>query len=84
MLCRQVLKADHRLDQRRTLRHLDKVSPKVFNDHAGVMSNDRAVVLHAALPHNKIANMGIVNLFVQAQAMRSSFRRLGSALAAVL
>jgi hypothetical protein len=37
----------------------------VFNDHAGVMSNDRAVVLHAALPHNKIANMGIVNLLVQ-------------------
>ncbi|MDQ4147427.1 MAG: hypothetical protein M3120_07060 [Pseudomonadota bacterium] len=48
------------------------------------MSNDRAVVLHAALPHNKIANMGIVNLLSKAQAMRSSFRRPGSAPAAVL
>ncbi len=77
MLCRQVLKADHRLDQRRTLRHLGKVSPKVFNDHAGVMSTDRAVVLHAALPHNKIANMGIVNLFVQSTGDAIKFPETG-------
>jgi hypothetical protein len=60
--------------------HLDdlgKVSPKVFDGHAGLISNHRAVVLHVKLPPNKIANMGIVNLFSQGRGDAIKFPETG-------
>jgi hypothetical protein len=37
----------------------------VFDGCSKLKTDDRAVVLHATLPPDKIANMGIVNLFAQ-------------------
>lgn len=47
------------------LSDLGKVSPKVFNGETGAMSDDRAIALHARLPADRVARIGIVNLFVQ-------------------
>jgi hypothetical protein len=60
--------------------HLDdlgKVSPKVFDGRTGLASSDRAVVLHATLPDNKIATMGIVNLFSQGKGDSIKFPQTG-------
>ncbi|MGH8501020.1 MAG: DUF6976 family protein [Gammaproteobacteria bacterium] len=60
--------------------HLDdlgKISPKVFDGRAGRMSSEHAVVLHASLPDDKIANMGIVNLFSQGDGDMIKFPQTG-------
>lgn len=48
--------------------HLDdmgKVTPKVYNGLTGEMSENKAVVMHVTLPQNKIAQIGIINIFEQ-------------------
>ena len=48
--------------------HLDdlgKAKPKVFNGQTGAMSDDRMIVLHAHLPANLLAAIGIINVFEQ-------------------
>lgn len=48
--------------------HLDdlgKETPKVFNGLTGESSADKMIVLHAALPANKRASIGILNIFEQ-------------------
>lgn len=47
------------------LQDLNKITPKVFNGVYGIASDQDAVVLHAQLPDNLMASIGIVNLFVQ-------------------
>lgn len=44
---------------------LEKVSPKVFNGRGPEASEDKAVVMHITLPENKIADIGIINIFEQ-------------------
>ncbi len=48
--------------------HLDdvgKITPKVYNGLTGEMSENKAVVMHVTLPKNKIAQIGIINIFKQ-------------------
>lgn len=47
------------------LSDLSTVSPKVFNGLTGKFFDQEAVVLHAQLPDNLMASIGIVNLFSQ-------------------
>lgn len=47
------------------LEHLEKVSPKVFNGRGPEAREDAAIVMHVSLPKNKIADIGIVNIFEQ-------------------
>lgn len=42
---------------------LGKIKPKVFNGKTGQQTEDGAVVMHAELPVNKYADIGIVNIF---------------------
>ena len=44
---------------------LGKVSPKVFNGKDGEISDSRAIVMHITLPADKMAEIGIVNIFSQ-------------------
>lgn len=48
--------------------HLDdlgKISAKVLNGETGELFEDTAVVMHATLPEDKYADIGIVNIFKQ-------------------
>lgn len=45
------------------LDQLDKVSPKVFSGRGPAAFEDAAVAMHVSLPKNKIADIGIVNIF---------------------
>ena len=48
--------------------HLDdlgRLTPKVFNGITGDFSADQAIVLHAKLPQDKHASIGIINIFEQ-------------------
>lgn len=47
------------------LEDLGKISPKVFNGKDGKSSENNAIVMHVALPANKMAEIGIVNIFTQ-------------------
>jgi hypothetical protein len=47
------------------LDNLEKDSPKVFNGRGSEASEDAAIVMHVSLPKNKIADIGIVNIFEQ-------------------
>jgi hypothetical protein len=47
------------------LDHLDKLSPKVFNGRGPEASEETAIVMHISLPSNKIADIGIINIFEQ-------------------
>jgi len=47
------------------LDHLDKLSPKVFNGRRPEPNADAAIVMHVSLPKNKIADIGIINIFEQ-------------------
>lgn len=47
------------------LDHLDQVSPKVFNGRGPEAIEDAAIVMHVSLPKNKIADIGIINIFEQ-------------------
>ncbi|MBN2546461.1 MAG: hypothetical protein JXB50_11740, partial [Spirochaetes bacterium] len=47
------------------LNDLGKIAPKVFNGQTLEKSNSRAIVMHLTLPKNKIAQIGIINIFNQ-------------------
>jgi hypothetical protein len=47
------------------LDHLDMGSPKVFNGRRPEAREDAAIVMHVSLPKNKIADIGIINIFEQ-------------------
>lgn len=47
------------------LNDLGKKTPKVFNGRTGEVLEEGALVMQAALPENKVAEIGIVNLFEQ-------------------
>jgi hypothetical protein len=47
------------------LDHLGKIPPKVFNGRGPEASEDSAIVMHVSLPKNKIADIGIINIFEQ-------------------
>lgn len=47
------------------LNDLGAITPKVFNGLNGEISDQEAVILHAQLPNNWLASIGIVNLFKQ-------------------
>jgi len=60
--------------------HLDdlgKVTPKVINGLTGETADDKAAALHARLPANKAANIGIVNLFKQGNGDVITFPETG-------
>jgi hypothetical protein len=47
------------------LDHLGKIPPKVFNGRGPAVREDAAIVMHVSLPKNKIADIGIINIFEQ-------------------
>jgi hypothetical protein len=47
------------------LDQLDTGSPKVFNGRRPEALEDAAIVMHVSLPKNKVADIGIVNIFEQ-------------------
>ncbi len=47
------------------LNDLGKITPKVFNGRTLEKSESKAVVMHLTLPKNKIAQIGIMNIFNQ-------------------
>ncbi|MBN1648211.1 MAG: hypothetical protein JW874_09275 [Spirochaetales bacterium] len=60
--------------------HLDdlgKVSPKVFNGKTGKVMEDRAIVMHCSLPKEKMARIGIVNVFEQGKGDVIKFPKEG-------
>lgn len=60
--------------------HLDdlgKIAAKAFNGSTGVSSEAKAIVMHVALPRNKQASIGIVNLFRQGKGDVISFEEEG-------
>jgi len=60
--------------------HLDdlgKISPKVFNGRTGESSDSKAIVMHASLPADKLASIGIVNLFRPGKGEAISFETEG-------
>jgi hypothetical protein len=60
--------------------HLDdlgKITPKVFNGQTGEFSDTKAIVLHLALPADKIANINIINLFTQGSGDLITFKETG-------
>ena len=59
------------------LNNLGKITPKVFNGVHGLVSDQEAVVLHAQLPTNLIASIGIVNLFSQGTGDTITFPATG-------
>ncbi len=59
------------------LADLGKAQPKVFNGATGESSAENAIALHAALPQNKLASIGIVNCFTQGGGDTLTFPRDG-------
>jgi len=59
------------------LEELDKKSPKVMNGQTGEMSDQKAIVLHATLPDQKIASIGIINIFKQGSGDTITFEGSG-------
>lgn len=60
--------------------HLDdlgKRTPKVFNGMTGDVVEDGALVLRAELPANKVAELGIINLFEQGAGDTLTFSKDG-------
>jgi hypothetical protein len=60
--------------------HLDDlgtIKPKVFDGRTGESSTDRIAVLHAKLPEDLIARIGIINLFKQGSGDRIRFPKTG-------
>jgi hypothetical protein len=59
------------------LNEMGKVSPKVFNGQTGTMSEDGAVVMHVTLPPDKVAEVGILNIFEQSAGDTITFPQNG-------
>jgi hypothetical protein len=60
--------------------HLDdlgKVAPKVFDGSTGTASEQAALVIHCAIPADRMANIGTVNLFQQGDGDTLSFEEEG-------
>ena len=60
--------------------HLDDIEsekPKVFNGISAEAIEDDAIVMHAQLPANKIADIGILNMFEQGDGDRITFPESG-------
>lgn len=66
------------------LSDLSSVKPKVFNGKTGEVLEDGALVLHAFLPRNKVAEIGIINLFEQGEGDTLSFPQNGFIVSDVL
>jgi hypothetical protein len=59
------------------LQDLGKVTPKVFNGLTGTGSDQKAVVIHCAIPSGRRASIGIVNLFKQGSGDTLRFEEEG-------
>ena len=60
--------------------HLDdlgKISPKVFNGAQSEVTDKKAVVMHVTIPSDKLASIGIVNLFTQGSQDTITFEETG-------
>ncbi|MBN1894680.1 hypothetical protein JW906_09300 [bacterium] len=60
--------------------HLDDlgaVTPKVADGKTGELSDQKAIALHATLPDDKIASIGIINIFQQGDGDTISFPEKG-------
>lgn len=56
---------------------LKSEKPKVFNGTSAEEIEDGAIVMHAALPANKVADIGILNMFEQGDGDRITFPESG-------
>ena len=63
---------------------LGAASPRVFDGRSGKSYEDAAVVLHAALPRGKTANIGIINIFEPGDGDVLTFTEDGFSAAEVL
>lgn len=52
---------------------LDKITPKVFNGVTTEALEEGAVVMHVTLPRDKVADIGIINIFEQGEGDDISF-----------
>ncbi|MGO9412879.1 MAG: DUF6976 family protein [Spirochaetia bacterium] len=59
------------------LKDLGKITPKVFDGKTGRISDNGAVVMHASLPKEKAAIVGIINIFEQGGGDTLTFDRDG-------
>ncbi len=59
------------------LNEMGKVSPKVFNGQTKTMLEDGAVVMHVTLPPDKVAEVGIINIFEQSEGDTITFPQNG-------
>jgi hypothetical protein len=59
------------------LNDLDKITPKVFNGSTGEKTDNKAVVMHLGLPAEKMAVIGIVNIFRQGVGDTIQFEKSG-------
>jgi hypothetical protein len=59
------------------LPEVGRMSPKVFNGQTGASSDASAVVMHATLPANKIADIEIVNVFKPGDGDTITFPKAG-------
>jgi hypothetical protein len=59
------------------LNELGKLTPKVFNGQTKTMLEDGAVVMHVTLPPDKIAEVGILNIFEQSEGDTITFPQNG-------
>ncbi len=59
------------------LNDMGKLTPKIFNGQTRAMLEDGAVVMHVTLPPDKIAEVGILNIFEQSEADTITFPQNG-------
>jgi hypothetical protein len=59
------------------LNEMGKVSPTVFNGQTKTMLADGAVVMHVTLPPDKVAEVGIINIFEQSAGDTITFPQNG-------
>jgi hypothetical protein len=59
------------------LNEMGKLLPKVFNGQTKMMLEDGAVVMHVTLPSDKVAEVGILNIFEQSGGDTITFPQSG-------
>lgn len=59
------------------LHDMGQVAPKVFNGQTKTMLEDGAVVIHVTLPPDKVAEVGILNIFEQSDGDTITFPQNG-------
>ncbi|CAG0978467.1 hypothetical protein GPROT1_02109 [Gammaproteobacteria bacterium] len=59
------------------LNEMGKLPPKVFNGQTKTMLEDGAVVMHVTLPADKVAEVGILNIFEQSDGDTITFPQSG-------